>query len=47
MGIPAGGNKISISEMHMIRFLDGKTVEHWGVAGSMTMMQQLEVMPEE
>lgn len=45
MGIPATGKKISISEMHMIRFDNGKMVEHWGVGDGMAMMQQLGLMP--
>ena len=47
MGIPATGKKISITEMHMVRFANGKAVEHWGVADAMGMMQQLGVVPTE
>ena len=46
MGIPASGKKISITEMHMVRVVDGKAVEHWGVSDAMGMMQQLGVMPQ-
>ena len=46
MGIPASGKKISITEMHMFRVVDGKAVEHWGVSDAMGMMQQLGVMPQ-
>ena len=47
MGIPATGKKISITEVHMVRFVNGKAVEHWGLADAMTMMQQLGVVPTE
>jgi steroid delta-isomerase-like uncharacterized protein len=46
MGVPASGKKISITEMHMVRVVDGKAVEHWGVADAMGMMQQLGVTPQ-
>ncbi len=47
MGIPKSGKQISMSEMHMMRFEDGKMVEHWGIADGMTMMQQLGVLDQE
>ena len=47
MGIPGSDKKISITEMRMVRIVDGKATEHWGVVDSMTMMQQLGVMPED
>ena len=47
MGIPKSGKKISMSEMHMMRFEDGKMVEHWGISDGMTMMQQLGVLDQE
>ena len=47
MGIPASGKKVSFTEMHMVRIVNGKAVEHWGVVDSMTLMQQLGVMPTE
>ena len=47
MGIPGSDKKISITEMHMVRIVDDKATEHWGVVDSMTMMQQLGVMPED
>ncbi len=46
MGMPASGKKMSISEMHMVRVVDGKAVEHWGVADAMGMMQQLGATPQ-
>ena len=47
MGAPGSENKISLTEMHMIRISNGKAVEYWGVVDSMLMMQQLGVMPED
>jgi len=46
MGMPASGKKLSVREMHMIRVANGKMAEHWGLANEMSMMQQLEFMPE-
>ncbi len=47
MGIPATGKEISITEVHMMRMVSGKMVEHWGLADGMGMMHQLGVMPAE
>ncbi len=47
MGIPATGNKVDIAFFDMVRFSDGKAIEHWGVTDTLTMMQQLGVIPEE
>lgn len=41
MGNPATGNQISVTAIDILRFEDGKVVEHWGVTDSMTMMNQL------
>ena len=46
MGMPATGKAVKYYEMHLVRFSNGKVVEHWGVEDSMTMMQQLGVVPE-
>ncbi len=47
MGIPPTGNKVDFGFFDMVRFTDGKAIEHWGVTDTMTMMQQLGVIPEE
>lgn len=47
MGIPASGKKISVTDMHMVRVVDGKVVEHCIMADSTAMMQQLGVMPDD
>jgi steroid delta-isomerase-like uncharacterized protein len=46
MGMPATGRSISIDLIDIIRFEDdGLAHEHWGVADSMAMMQQLGLVP--
>ena len=47
MGIPATGRSIDVQTMDIVRFGDdGTCLEHWGVTDTMTMMQQLGVVPE-
>ena len=45
MGIPATGKRVSIGEIHIVRIVNGKGVEHWGQVDMMGMMQQLGVIP--
>jgi hypothetical protein len=46
MGIAATGRSIDVQLIDIIRFGDdGLAHEHWGVIDSMTMMQQLGVVP--
>ena len=45
MGIPATGKQIEISEIHIVRIVDGMVVEHWGITDQMGMMQQLGLIP--
>ena len=45
MGIPPTGKRISINVIDILGMAEGKCVEHWGVMDSMTMMQQLGVVP--
>ena len=45
MGIPATGKKVSFSEILIVRISNGKAVEQWEVADTMSMMQQLGVIP--
>ncbi len=44
MGIPATGKKVTFTEMHMVRIVNGKATEHWGNADDLGMMQQLGVI---
>jgi steroid delta-isomerase-like uncharacterized protein len=47
MGMPATGKSVDFQAVDMIRFNnDGTAAEHWGVTDTMTMMQQLGVVPE-
>lgn len=41
MGIPPTGKSVSFGVIDIVRFADGKAVEHWGQMDSMRMMQQL------
>ena len=44
LGIPATGNAITVSNIHIVRIADGKIVEHWGHGDDMGMMRQLGAM---
>lgn len=46
MGIPPTGRDVAYDYVHILRFRDGKAVEHWSVRDSMTMMQQLGVLED-
>jgi predicted ester cyclase len=46
MGIPPTGREVSYDYIHVVRFQDGKVVEHWGVRDDLTLMRQLGVLPE-
>ena len=45
LGTPASGNSIEVSNIHILRVVDGKIVEHWGHGDDMGMMRQLGAMP--
>lgn len=45
MGFPATGREASWDESHIGRFEGGRLKEHWGVADTFTLLQQLGVMP--
>jgi predicted ester cyclase len=46
MGIPPTNQEVAYDYVHILRFRDGKAVEHWGVRDDMTLMRQLGIMPE-
>lgn len=46
MGIPPTNREVSYDYVHILKFRDGKAVEHWGVHDDMTLMRQLGVLPE-
>jgi steroid delta-isomerase-like uncharacterized protein len=45
MGIPPTGKHFSMAAQVMVRFVDGKEVEAWGIGDMVTMLQQLGVAP--
>jgi predicted ester cyclase len=46
MGIAPTGRRVEMTGIDIIRFSDGKMVEHWGNTDDLGMMQQLGVIPE-
>jgi len=46
MGVPATDKEFEIESIDMIRFADGKCVEHWGVTDLIALMQQIGAIPE-
>jgi predicted ester cyclase len=46
MGIPPTDREVAYDYVHIVRFADGKVVEHWGVRDDMTLMRQLGVLSE-
>ncbi len=44
LGTPPTGNSIEVSNIHILRVVDGKVVEHWGHGDDMGMMRQLGAM---
>ena len=47
MEIQPTGKKIAVKGIDIVRFENGKLVEHWGVTDAMTMMKQLGAIPAE
>ena len=45
IGIPATGSSIDVEVIDIVRIVDGKAKERWGIFDAMTMMQQLGQMP--
>jgi predicted ester cyclase len=46
MGMPPTGHSVRQDQMHIVRFRDGKAIEHWGVRDDLGMMRQLGVIAE-
>jgi steroid delta-isomerase-like uncharacterized protein len=44
-GIPPTGRHVEQEQIHILRFVDGKAVEHRAVRDDLTMMRQLGVIP--
>ena len=45
MGMASTGRSVRQDHMHIVRFRDGKAIEHWGVRDDLSMMRQLGVIP--
>ena len=45
LGIAPTGKQIAWDEMHILRFANGKAVEHWGNVDQLSILQQLGVIP--
>jgi predicted ester cyclase len=45
MGIPPTGRPVVQEQIHILRFVDGKIVEHRAVRDDLGMLQQLGVIP--
>lgn len=45
LGIAPTGKQITWDEMHILRFVNGKAVEHWGNVDQLSILQQLGVIP--
>ena len=46
MGVPRTGNQVDVQVIDIMKFdADGLVCEHWGITDTMTMMQQLGVVP--
>ena len=41
MGLPATGRNIAYKQMHIVRVVQGKGVEHWAVRDDASLMRQL------
>lgn len=41
MGVPATGKRITIAAIDILRFVDGRVAEHWGVMDTYGALQQL------
>lgn len=47
MGRPPTGKSFAITVIDIARFVDGKMVEHWGVADRFHQMEQLGLIPQQ
>jgi hypothetical protein len=45
MGIPATGKSITYNEIFIVRFVNGRIAETWGVVDVLSQMRQLGVIP--
>jgi steroid delta-isomerase-like uncharacterized protein len=45
MGIAPTGRAVEVEAIDVVRFADGRAIEHWGLGNDLRMMQQLGVVP--
>ena len=45
MGVQPTGRPIDIETIDIVRIVDGKCVEHWGVTDNLALMQQIGAIP--
>ena len=45
LGIPSTGKSVAVPGIHVVRIVDGKIVEHWGVDDTLGLMQQIGIFP--
>ena len=46
-GLPATGRRFAYNQMHIVRIIDGKAMEHWAVRDDAGLMLQLTSSPRE
>ncbi len=46
LGIPTTGKTINFEVIDILRYEDGKVVEHWGLTDNLSLLQQLGAIPE-
>jgi predicted ester cyclase len=47
MGVPPTQRSVAVKQVHIVRFQDGKGIEHWAVRDDLTLLRQLGVLPTE
>jgi steroid delta-isomerase-like uncharacterized protein len=45
MGVPPSGRPVSFEAIEVLRFADGKIVEHWAVSDMLNLLQQIGALP--
>jgi predicted ester cyclase len=46
MGVPPTDRPVASNQIHIVRFQDGKGIEHWAVRDDVTLMRHLGVIPD-
>lgn len=45
MDAPATGRSVSVQGVDIMRFRDGRVIEHWGITDQLSLLQQLGLLP--